>query len=158
MSSDRDGRSNELPQRRMIDLRALDVVGDVDEHRALAAILSDPYRLLELVEDARVVHDGDGVLRHRAHHVDDRRLLEAVLPYAEGGAEAEGCDLAREVEDRDRVVKRGCNARDQVRRPWTRRSQSAAKATNTRISVSSEARPAFVRRRAERDLRRFGDA
>src|SRR3990172_1013235 len=139
------------------DISSLVIIWDVDQHWTLAVALGDVDECGQQINNFIRLRQLLGILRDPEHHIDDGRLLEAVLPYAEGGAESVGRDLARDVEDRRRVVVRGRNARDKVRGARSARRQCATKTSNARVSVSSEGRALLVRRRDELDFRDIAD-
>ena len=121
---------------RRIDVHALQVVGDVDQHRAGPAGLRDRHRLLQLVADPVRVFDQDRVLGDRAAHLRHLGLLETDLAHAGVAFRAEGGDVAGEEQHRHRVVVRAADAGDQVGRAGAAGGDRAAHAAgDARVGV-----------------------
>ena len=90
------------------DVRAREVLRDVDQDRARAAGAGDVERLVDRRRDVARVLDHDRVLDDRHRDAGDVGLLEAV------GADQVGADLAGDEDRRDRVHHRVGDRRDQV--------------------------------------------
>ena len=96
--------------RRVVDVRADQVLRDVDEHRAGAAGRGDVEGLVDVVGDLARIGDQQRVLDDRQRDADDVGLLEAVR------ADQVGAHLAGDEDGRDRVHHRVGDGRDEVRR------------------------------------------